>query len=102
MPLLSPELAAWSGTAAELLLPIGLALGIAGRFSAIGLFFFNIVAVFSYEFLWTDVGHVGFMAHVYYGLLMLPLIFHGPGKLAIDALLAKWFEKLYPPKILVR
>ena len=48
VPLLSPNLAAILGTAAELVLPVLVALGLAGRVSALALFVFNIVAVISY------------------------------------------------------
>ena len=47
VPLLSPQLAAWSGTIAELTLPVLVALGIASRASALALFLFNAVAVYS-------------------------------------------------------
>jgi putative oxidoreductase len=47
VPVLPPELAAWLGTGAELLLPILLVLGLGGRISAIGLFVLNAVAVLS-------------------------------------------------------
>src|SRR5262245_45782668 len=47
VPLLSPTLAAWLGTGGELLLPLLLALGLAGRGAAIGLFVINAVAVIS-------------------------------------------------------
>ena len=47
VPLISPVLAAYLGTAAELTLPVLLALGLGGRFAALGLFLFNIVAVIS-------------------------------------------------------
>jgi putative oxidoreductase len=48
VPLLPPELAAFMGTAGELVLPIFLAIGLATRFAALGLTFVNILAVVSY------------------------------------------------------
>ena len=45
VPLLSPTVAAVLGTAGELVLPVLLVLGLVGRFSAIGLFVVNAVAV---------------------------------------------------------
>ncbi len=48
VPLLPPVWAAYAGTAAELILPVLLAVGLATRFSALALFAFNIIAVLSY------------------------------------------------------
>jgi putative oxidoreductase len=48
VPLLSPYAAAVLGTGVELIFPVLLALGLAGRFSAGVLFIFNIMAVISY------------------------------------------------------
>ncbi|MFM9888680.1 MAG: DoxX family protein, partial [Burkholderiales bacterium] len=47
VPFLPPELAAYLGTGAELILPVFLALGLGTRFAALALFVFNIVAVVS-------------------------------------------------------
>ena len=80
VPLLSPELAAYLGTAAELVLPVMLALGLGGRFAAAALFVFNIVAVISYP----DLNEVGVMQHQYWGVLLLIPLLYGPGKLSID------------------
>ncbi len=80
VPLLSPEFAAWLGTAAELTLPALLALGLAGRFSAVALFAFNIVAVVSYP----DLNEAGLKDHWYWGILLAVTALHGPGKLSLD------------------
>lgn len=87
VPLLSPEIAAYLGTAAELALPVLVAFGIAGRFSAIGLFVFNIVAVLSYP----DLNAAGVRDHQVWGLMLLVPLLHGPGKLSVDYLLCKKF-----------
>ena len=47
VPLLPSELAAWLGTGGELVLPVLLALGLFGRFAALGLLVVNAVAVIS-------------------------------------------------------
>jgi len=83
VPLLSPEIAAYMGTAAELSLPILLAFGLAGRFGAIALFVFNITAVLSYP----DLNAAGIRDHQVWGLMLLVPLLHGPGKLSIDHLL---------------
>lgn len=85
VPLLSPELAAYLGTAAELSLPILLALGLAGRFGAIALFVFNIVAVISYP----DLNLAGIRDHQVWGIMLLVPLLQGPGKLSIDHLLCQ-------------
>ncbi len=87
VPLLSPEIAAFMGTAAELSLPVLLALGLAGRFGAIGLFVFNIIAVLSYP----DLNAAGVRDHQVWGIMLLVPLLHGPGKLSIDYLLCKKF-----------
>ncbi len=90
VPLLSPQLAAWAGTAAELALPVLVALGIASRFSALALFLFNAVAVYAYSsFLFSGEGAAGLQQHILWGTMLLITVFHGPGKLSVDHLLCK-------------
>jgi len=90
VPLLPPELAAYLGTAAELGLPVVLAIGLASRFTALALFLFNIVAVLAYSsFLLGDEGAAGLQQHILWGVMMLITLFHGPGKLSVDYLLCK-------------
>ena len=48
VPVLPPELAAYMGTATELIVPVFLVLGLGGRFAALVLFVFNIIAATSY------------------------------------------------------
>ena len=60
VPLLPPNVAAYLGTAAELSLPVFVALGLLGRASSLALFLFNGVAVYSYaSFLLSDGGAAG-------------------------------------------
>ena len=90
VPLLSPQVAAWMGTAAELSLPILVGLGIASRFSALALFLFNGVAVYAYSsFLLSGEGAAGLQQHILWGTMLLVIVFHGPGKLSVDHLLCK-------------
>lgn len=83
--LLSPNVAAYLGTAAELGLPVLLVLGLGSRFAAAALFVFNIVAIISYP----DLGEVGLKDHQYWGLLLLITLVHGPGKLSLDRFISK-------------
>lgn len=85
VPLLSPLVAAYLGTAAELVLPVLLVLGLGGRFAALALFVFNIVAVISYP----DLNEVGIGQHQVWGLMLLVSALHGPGKLSIDHFLRR-------------
>ena len=80
VPLLSPQVAAVMGTGIELIFPVFLALGLAGRFSAGALFIFNIMAVVSYP----GLSEVGLKDHIYWGILLLVSLLHGPGKISID------------------
>jgi len=68
------------GTGVELIFPVFLTLGLAGRFSAGVLFIFNIMAVVSYPAL----NEAGLKDHVYWEILLLVPLLHGPGKISID------------------
>ena len=85
--MISPTLAAISGTGAELILPALLVLGLASRPTALALFVFNIIAVMSYP----DLSEVGLKDHQYWGLMMLVTLFHGPGKMSVDHWLRRRF-----------
>jgi putative oxidoreductase len=87
VPLLPPAVAAYSSMFCELTFSVLLLLGLAGRFSAFVLFFVNFVAVISYPALM----EAGLQQHYFWGLLLLVLIFHGPGKLSLDHFIARWF-----------
>jgi putative oxidoreductase len=80
VPVLSPEMAAYLGTFTELVFPVFLALGLAGRFSAAVLFFFNIIAVISYPAL----NEAGLEQRLVWGIMLLVTLLHGPGKLSLD------------------
>lgn len=85
VPLISPETAAWLGTTAELTLPLLLLFGLGSRAAAGALFIFNIVAVISYP----DLSAAGVNMHYLWGWLMLVIVFHGAGKLSLDALIKR-------------
>jgi putative oxidoreductase len=83
VPVFSPETAAWLGTATELSLPVLLLFGLGSRVAAGALFVFNIIAVISYP----DLSAAGVNMHYLWGWLMLVIVFHGAGKLSLDALI---------------
>lgn len=83
VPLLSPAVAAVLGTAGELVLPVLLALGLAGRFSALGLFVVNAVAVIALS----EIAPVAMQQHVLWGALLAYLSIYGPGSWSADRLI---------------
>lgn len=91
VPLLSPELAAILGTGGELFLPILLALGLAGRLGALGLFFMNIVAVISYP----GLAEAARQEHFYWGIMLLTVFLFGSGKFSADATVLHRFWKRF-------
>jgi putative oxidoreductase len=87
-PLLPPTLAAVLGTAGELVFPVLLIVGLAGRLSALGLFAVNVMAVVSYAHVLLQEGFEAAAAqHYLWGFMLLMLAVYGPGKLSVDALI---------------
>jgi len=89
VPFLHYEVAAYLGTAVELLLPPLLLLGVLTRATALGLFLFNIVAVISYPVIWGN----GFYDHQLWGMMLLVSVLWGPGKLSVDNYLRAYFSR---------
>ena len=85
VPLLRPALAAAMGTTTELSMPLLLALGLATRFGAFVLFFFNIIAVISYAAL----PDIAVKDHILWGTMILVILLFGPGKISVDYLLER-------------
>jgi putative oxidoreductase len=93
VPLLPPEAAAWLGTFGELFLPPLLALGLAARFTALSLSVFNVVAVVSFWHVLSG-NEAALMSHVYWGILLLVTLCHGPGKISLDHWIhRRWFAE---------
>lgn len=89
VPVLPFELAAYLGTAGELILPILLVLGLMTRFAALGLFFVNIVAVISLA----DIPALAYAEHVLWGVLLAQVVIFSGGFLTVDRLIKKVFNK---------
>ena len=85
VPFLPPAVAAAMGTAGELVLPVLLVLGLGGRFSPLGLFVVNAVAVISLS----EIAPAAFQQHVFWGSLLAGLAIYGLGPLSVDRLLKK-------------
>ncbi len=84
VPLLSPDIAAVMGTAGELVLPVLLVLGLAGRFAALGLSVVNVVAVVALS----DIAPAALQQHVFWGSLLAGLAIFGVGPWSLDRWLA--------------
>jgi putative oxidoreductase len=87
VPLLSPDIAAFAGTAGEIVLPVLLVLGLGGRFAALGLSVMNVVAVLSVP----DMPEAAFALHVFWGSLLAGLVLWGPGRWSVDAVIGPRF-----------
>jgi putative oxidoreductase len=85
VPLLSPEVAAFAGTAGEIVLPVLLVLGLGGRFAALALSVMNVVAVLSVP----EMPEAAFALHVFWGSLLAGLVLWGPGKWSMDAVFGR-------------
>jgi len=85
VPLLPYEIAAYLGTAAEIILPVLLITGFASRFSALGLFFVNIVAVISLEY----IAPAAYAEHVLWGVLLAQVFIFSGGRFTVDHVLQK-------------
>lgn len=81
--LLPPHVSAVIGTAGEVLLPPLLALGLFGRFGALGLFVVNAVALLSYMY---ALQPPAIMFHYIWGILLIVVALWGPGKWSVDHL----------------
>ena len=84
VPLLSPPLAAFMGTAGELVLPVLLVLGLGGRLAALGLFVVNAVAVIALA----DIPPAALQQHILWGALLAGLAVYGPGTWSLDRVLS--------------
>jgi putative oxidoreductase len=98
---LSWQIATWF----ELIGAICLWLGLGTRFWAFNLLFLTFVATAAVHWpdmwsMWSDLlkgysvsdhGHGNFKLPLLFAVMLLPLIFNGPGKLSLDHLIAGWF-----------
>jgi putative oxidoreductase len=85
VPLLSPDVAAYMATGAELGLSVLLVLGLFGRFAAAGLFILNMVAVISYA----ELSAAGINQHLSWGILLGVLLILSRWQWSVDS----WLEK---------
>jgi putative oxidoreductase len=88
VPFLSPALAAFGGTAGELVLPVLLVLGLFGRIAALGLFILNFVAVISLS----EVPPAALQQHLFWGSVLAFLVLWGPGRWSLDHVIVPRFR----------
>ncbi len=82
LPLIPPQWAAYMAAAAEHVLPLLLLLGLASRFSALGLLIMTLVIqIFVYP--------LAYPTHLLWAAAMLYIMARGPGKLSLDHLIAR-------------
>lgn len=90
VPLLSPAAAALLGTAGEIVFPLLLMAGFAGRYAALGLSAVNVLAVVSYAHVLLSPGFEAAVGqHWLWSLMLLCLLLFGPGAVSIDGLIAR-------------
>jgi putative oxidoreductase len=82
VPFLPVELAAFLGTATEIIAPVLLVIGLGSRVAAVALLIMTAVIEFTYQ-------HS--MDHVYWALLLGATLIQGPGKISLDYFLRKKF-----------
>ncbi|WP_253253709.1 DoxX family protein [Acidithiobacillus marinus] len=88
VPLLPPVWAAYLGTGIEIVFPVLLAFGLAGRFAAGFLFIYNVITVISYP----QMGISGMMDQVPWGIFLLFTTVYGPGIFSLDYGLKKFWK----------
>ena len=82
VPLLPPELAAYLATAAELICPVMIVLGLFARLGAAALLGMTfVIQVFVYPESWVE--------HLLWASILLYVLTRGPGTLSIDAQIAR-------------
>lgn len=85
LPLLPPEIAAYSATAIELTTPVLLVLGLLTRPAAFVLLGMTaVIEIFVYPQSWPT--------HIQWAAMLLVLLCRGAGALSVDRLLWHWFE----------
>lgn len=85
LPLLPPELGAWMAALGEHVFPVLILLGLATRLSALALLGMTLVIQL---FVYPD----AYPTHGTWAAVLLYLMVHGPGKLSIDAWIARRYQ----------
>lgn len=84
LPLLPPEVAAYLGTAAELICPVLLVLGLGARFGALALLGMTaVIQIFVYPESWPE--------HLIWASVFVYVLTQGAGKLSLDYAIKRYF-----------
>lgn len=84
VPVLPPDLAAFTATAAELICPVLLVVGLAARFGALTLLFMTaVIQIFVYPQSWAE--------HLLWASVFVYVLTQGPGKLSIDHAIKRFY-----------
>lgn len=95
VPLLSPTVAAYFGTGAELIFGTLILVGFCARLSALGLLLTNILMIYAYPILLTPEGACMVKDHYLWCVLISVILFYGPGRISLDYLIKKKMCKEY-------
>ncbi len=82
--ILSPAITAGLAVALEIILPILLIIGFGGRIIIFLFLVFNIVTMYSYDFIWTPDGTPNLNQQMAWGMLLMLLMLHGSGRFSLD------------------
>lgn len=85
VPVIPPEVAAFLATCVELTAPVMVILGIGARFGALAMLMMTAVIEFTY---------MHFDVHIEWALMLGLILFQGPGKASLDALIKKNVQHL--------
>lgn len=85
----SPAFSAGLTVAAEIILPILLILGLGGRIIIFLFLVFNVITMYSYNFIWTPEGATNLNQQIAWGMVLMLLMLHGSGKISLD----HWLHK---------
>lgn len=80
VPIIPFNIAAYMATAAELIIPVLLVVGLLTRLNLVALFILNYVAMISYP----DISIAGEKDHIMWGIAIVTIFLFGPGKAALD------------------
>lgn len=89
VPVLPPVLAAYVGTAGELIFPSLIIIGLFTRWAALGLFAVNAMAVISYPQLFEFECPAAINDHKFWAMLITAIFVFGAGRLSLDYLLKR-------------
>ena len=91
VPVLSPTVAAYLGTAGELILPVLLIAGLFGRLGAVGLLVVNLVAAIALA----ELTPAAFLHHVNWAILLFVIFVRGSGAISVDFLFTKLRNRFF-------